>query len=32
MATLVKPGTVTPLQADAIVAYIDTLAAAKPAK
>jgi cytochrome c oxidase subunit II len=32
MATLVKPGTITPLQADAIVAYIDTLTAAKPAK
>jgi cytochrome c oxidase subunit 2 len=32
MATLVRPATVTPLQADAIVAYIDSLAGVKPAK
>jgi cytochrome c oxidase subunit II len=32
MATLVPPRSITPLQADAIVAYIDTLAGAPPAK
>jgi cytochrome c oxidase subunit 2 len=32
MATLVKPASVTPVQADAIVAYIDSLAGVKPAK
>ncbi len=32
MATIVKPGTVTPVQADALVAFLDTLGATKPTK